>query len=358
MSIGKLSYTQFVRNGGNFFEIGFGLIKDKPMDEMERRAAKSFLALSILFFLFVIIIPVILIAYNLSLSADRILEGTYTESGMPVLDKLLLIVGGIVYVIGFIMLVLTTVGRWYVIYYYLTAKQCTYSWYVGAERRRLYENKYIQRCCRKMWYAVSLIIFELFLFGGIALSRCLIVSSVHDWDLSMPVDLVLMIFGIISGVLHIASLVFLAVVYEKLQPLYSAGGNLLDTQILTRNETGKIGFYFDSDNWIELKSAEIKKQDDEIVKLRCTYKILETGKEIKEDNYVLKEDELFYSIMAMAALDSEEGFVFRNPARLIIIAIVYIVLIAGSIWLLKSRGGEMIIPQDGKVEIVESIYEL
>lgn len=397
MNIGTIGNMMVIVKNWTIMDFGFKLLKKKDKNEEERKAAQSFSVFFTLLCTIVgltaIVIFIALTAFLLSL-ADTMgskrygtVKGDYIQyvqgdmnylpisaSGLEAYDlqegdriviifdshtdKIVKLVperqhneelirnvsiilcslfGCVVLLVIFSVVGQGTFGRAFSLYYSLSLKRENAPWNMEA-RRKIYEERFTQAFGQKkaQWFQGGMAMLALLLLIGFVISVLLLVGKVYALVPDQGLVIGSRWFGGISLLVHIGFLVWYAKYDQYARPLYSAGEHLLNTQLLTRNVEGRLGYYTASGVWMELQDVKVKRQNETMVQIKCRYRLASNGKEISRLNYIAKED-MIYPLVAEMDKSGKKAGAAGYVWQIGIILLLYIILLISNGILLKER---------------------
>ena len=190
-------------------------------------------------------------------------------------------------------------------------------------------------------------------FVGVGTAGVLVIGEVYALLPDKGLVALSRIIGIFSFVLQFILVFIVSYIYEnKTKPLYGKSDELNDdTQLLIKNSDGQIGFYSYRGAWTELKSVEILREDEKLIKVRCQFYNTESGLNFRRKNYIAKEDWIYNDIRSIA---TEKQTKKRNYALVyIFILIAFVAMLLFNIRLLGVRDSNKI--QFGCIEITRMV---
>lgn len=141
-------------------------------------------------------------------------------------------------------------------------------------------------------------------FAGISTAGVLVIGKVYAFLPDEGLVTLTRIIGIISVVIY-AILMFIANTFyvNHTKPLYANPNDMnLDTQLLEKNNDGIIGYYSEQGAWVELKSVEILREDEKLIKVWCQFYNTAINLNFPLKNFIAKEDDIYSDIKTIATV--------------------------------------------------------
>ncbi len=171
-------------------------------------------------------------------------------------------------------------------------------------RKQIYNNIYKSIRYKDGHPALLALVITIYLtfFAGISAAGVLVNGKVYALLPDEGLVALSRIIGIFSLILYIILVIIVTYIFEnKTKPIYGKSDELnSDTQLLVKNSDGKIGFFSIYGAWTELKSVEILREDEKLIKVRCQFYNTESELNFRRKNYIAKDDWIYNDIRSIA----------------------------------------------------------
>lgn len=204
------------------------------------------------------------------------------------------------------------------------------------EKEGLYESIFkrvkgdIKLTFNQIFYGF-LVLILFFCFG---VSGALFLREFYGFFVDEMLVLTCRVVGAVSFAVCSATLFYMLWLEKnRMNPVFFNNDDLLNTQLLTRNDYGNIGYFNRSGVWTELKAVQVIRAGKYVLKLNCSYLNTNTGTEFSQINYIAREDEIFRDVIKLAGPFREKGSLVYP--HFIMLLVIYALVIVSNLVLLS-----------------------
>lgn len=195
-----------------------------------------------------------------------------------------------------------TVGREFSIFYAFYHKRWQDASWCGDRRQSLYEKLFIEAAgkgtlfLKNLFYAVYCLVFIV----GVSVAAVPVIGRVPALTADQGLINATGLFSVISCLLYILFMVLGAWGFQtRILPLYADKKHLEATRLLEVTENGQIGYHTAQNEWMILKEIRIRREDTQLVKVKCSYLNTANGTAISANNFIAKSDPVYSAVLPM-----------------------------------------------------------